>query len=357
MALMRTGIAEIKNRFNAAEYLRKIDPEAILDHYGARNQTEQRGRDGTREIVHSCLINDVEPHHAGNDENPSAAMNTDKATYICYSYWSGGIFDFVLKMERKEHLHEIVDVLGSFLGGSISRGERTDFLAQLDAIFRASPNPLPTRQAYNDRVIAGWRGVRHPYAVDERGLNDRAYERLALGYDPATRRLVFPHYVGGRLLGWQQRAIPDRPGLWPGSVEDMPKYRNNGSFPKSSTLYNIDAARAAGSVVVVESPMSVAWAVGRGMDNCVATFGATVTDGQIDLLRELGEVTVWFDDDPAGWKAERKVTKALIRTNRVKVIIPEKGRDLADSVSIEEVHDKLANAKPGVLRVMDYGRN
>lgn len=363
MSVMRTGFAEIKNRFNAADYLRRIDPQAILDHYGARNQTQQRnGKDGTAEIVHSCLLDQVERHHANGDENPSAAMNLDKATYACYGYWMGGIFEFVMKMEQKEHLHDIVAVLAQFVGDSEGPDQPAadEFIAKLTAVLRADPRGARTAvraQQYNERAIGAWVGVRHPYATEERGLADRAYERLHLGYDAGTGRLVFPHYVGGKLLGWQQRAIPDRPGLWPGSAEQLPKYRSNSSFPKSSTLYNVDNAGLPGApIVVVESPMSVAWAVGQGQDNLVALFGASVPAGQLDALRELGPLVLWLDGDPAGYKAERRICEALMRTNEVRVVIPTPGKDLADCESIGEVQERVAKAKPAVLRMIDYAR-
>lgn len=360
MPVMRSGFAEIKNRFNAADYLRRIDPERILDHYDARNRIEQRnGHDGTREVVHSCLLDMVEPHHANRDENPSASMNIDKATYACYGYWSGGIFEFVKKMEGKEELHDIVDVLGQFLvDGTVS--SRTDFVADLEAIFRArdSRQTVAEITAYAETAIGKWVGVRHPYATEERKITDVAYDALRLGYDPDTRRMVFPHYVDGRLLGWQQRAIPARDGRWPGSTDDQPKYKNNPSFPKSSTLYNCDAVRpGAGPVVVVESPMSVAYAISVGLEYpVVATFGAMIPTRQIDAIRELGEVILWFDADPAGWKAERRLCEGLHRHQPVKVVVPDHGKDLADYPDLAQIRDKIATAKPAVLRMIDHQR-
>lgn len=360
MALLRTGFAEIKNRFNAADYLRRIDPQVILDHYGARNQHEQRnGRDGTVEIVHSCLIDQVEPHHANGDENPSASMNLDKATYACYGWWRGGIFDFVMKMEGKDELHEIVGVLAQFLGDGVSSADRGAFVTELEAIFRAAPTAATAggSSGYSDRAIQAWTGVQHPYATEVRGLGERAYERLRLGYDEKTRRLVFPHYVGGRLLGWQQRAIPDRPGAWSGSVDQDPKYKNNLGFPKASTLYNLDAAVDTGEpVVVVESPMSVAWATTLGMDNVVATFGAMVPDPQIDLMAELGRAVLWFDDDIAGLKAERRILETLPRRIPVSVVVPDPGKDLADYETLDQIRAKIDAAVPAVLRRMAHQR-
>lgn len=357
---MRTGFAEIRDRFNAADYLRRIDPERILEHYGARNMTDSRSRDGSREIIHSCLIDQVEPHHANRDENPSAAMNTDKATYACYGYWMGGIFDFVMKMEQKEYLTDVIDVLVSFLGDDTGSGaDRASLTSKLEELFRrGTVGAVEDSPGYAHQAIAKWVGVRHPYATEERKITDRAYEHLHLGYDPDTRRLVFPHYVGGKLVGWQQRAIPDRPGVWPGSVSQVPKYKNNSSFPKSSTVYRLDEARRSSApVVVVESPMSVARAVSLGFDNVVALFGASAPPGQIAALQSLGKpLVIWMDDDPAGYRAEEKLMEGLARHVPVSVVVPQKGRDMGDAQSLNEIERMVASAKPAVLRRMDHLR-
>lgn len=359
MAIMRTGFAEIRARFDFAEALRSIDCEAVLAYYGARNCEErQNGRDGTREVIHSCLLDAVEPHHARGDESPSASMNLDKATYNCYSYWSGGIFDFIKKMEQTEDLNGIIGVLQQVLGDLPSSADRSEIIAKIQALLRpgAADTGLVEGPRYNDRAIAAWTGVRHPYATEERGLGDRAYDHLRLGYDPESRRLVFPHYLGGRLVGWQKRAIPDRPGHWAGSVDVVPKYKSNPSFPKSSSLYNIDTAKEHRPVIVVESPMSVARAVSLGIDNVVATFGSGLGEGQLDQLRGLFPLVLWFDADGAGWTAERKACEELSRHGPVSVIKPEHGKDMADYAGVDEIMAMVGHARPAVVAMMDHRR-
>jgi hypothetical protein len=360
MAIMRTGFAEIRNRFNFSAALKAIDCQAVLDYYGARNCEERRnGRDGTTEIIHSCLLDAVEPHHASGDEKPSASMNVDKATYHCYSYWQGGIFDFLKKMEQTEELNGIIGVLQQVLGDAPTSGaDRSDVIAQLESLLRPRGDSasLVEGPRYSERAIAAWAGVRHPYATEERSLNDRSYDLLQLGYDAESRRLVFPHWVGGRLVGWQKRAIPDRPGRWAGSVDELPKYKSNPSFPKSSTLYHADGQGGAGPTIVVESPMSVARAVSLGLDNVVATFGAGLGDAQLDRLRELFPLILWFDADPAGYKAEIRACEELAKHGPVSVVRPETGKDLADYATLEEINTMIASARPAVLAMMEHRR-
>lgn len=102
--------------------------------------------------------------------------------------------------------------------------------------------------------------------------------------------------------------------------------------------------------------MSVAWAVGQGFDDVVATFGASVPDAQLEVIRERGPLVLWFDRDTAGYKAERRCTEKLMRTNDVRVVVPDPGKDMADYDDIDQVREKIAKAKPAVLRMVDYSR-
>lgn len=61
-----------------ADYLRRIDCEAVLLHYEAENVH----KDGD-ELVHSCIIDRVEPHHSHGDATPSARLNVEKKLFNC----------------------------------------------------------------------------------------------------------------------------------------------------------------------------------------------------------------------------------------------------------------------------------
>ena len=129
---MKVGLAHLTNQKLYEEYKRRLDARAVLEHYGAENLSEIPGRDGSTEIVHSCLLDRVEPHHRNGDQNPSAACNVDLKLYCCYSYWSGDLFHFIAKMERKDHLADILPVIGQFLDGATSTSE--DILKELDSL-------------------------------------------------------------------------------------------------------------------------------------------------------------------------------------------------------------------------------
>jgi 5S rRNA maturation endonuclease (ribonuclease M5) len=351
---------------------RRIDPQAVLDYYGADNQRVEHNEDGTEEVIHSCLIDRVDPHHQNGDANPSAACNLDKKLYTCYSYVdpetnkSGyDMLHLIMKMEGKKDPHAVMGLVSGFLDDATATTD--DFMAELDRILAAATEPqalaapirtLPTRS------LEPWAFV-HPYVVG-RGIDVDTASRLHIGYDQLTNRITIPHFWGGNLVGWQKRAVPNRPGEWPGTVPAMPKYRSSPGFPKAETLYRLDEARMArrmdtltltgGAVIVVESPFSAIKAEAVGLRGVTATFGAKITDGQVaHLLNDIDpRIVVWMDPDNAGRSAERRLVEKLHRKAKVTVVEPDEGQDMGDCDTLDEMMDKIASAVPASEKLAQY---
>jgi hypothetical protein len=339
------------------EYLRRLDARAVLDRYGAQNCREQLNRDGTTEIVHSCLLDRVERHHANGDAHPSAALNVDKKVYVCYSGgWSGDLFHLVMKLEGKEAFADVLPEVGKFLTGATSDTET--IRADLDRIFTGPDAYALNLPAYADTVLDAF-DKSHPYWAS-RGITPEVQKLLRLGYDEREHRIVFPHFVCGTLVGWQKRVIPGE------TVPDFPKYRSSPGLPKAETLYGHDLAMPDGKprdggVIVVESPMSVAkgYSIGLLPGSVVATFGAKVTEGQIALLREHSKVIVWFDADPAGMAGERRLLEALHRHTETFRVTPTKGKDMADLADLDDfARYTMFHTMPGSIRLgeIDHAR-
>lgn len=329
------------------EYLRRIDVEAVLNHYGARNMSH----DGD-EILHSCLLNNVDPHHGNGDENPSALANVKEKLYLCrtYSDWRGGdILQFIMRMEQTEEFHKVVPVIAEMLGDAVApKAEFKDILKKKLFPETKSDEPMTT---YNDRVLRGWAQY-HPYLVD-RGISLEAASRLQIGYDKVARRITFPHWTpDGALVGWQKRRLDADP-RWPktppepvldddknivGYRDPPPKYKNSSGFPKLTTLYNLNRVldRGKTDVIVVESPMSVAMAETLMLDTSdrlagvVATFGASMPDEQIALLRQFRKVYIYMDSDAAGSGSTRRMLQGLYRHTTTYQVQPETDKDLGD---------------------------
>jgi hypothetical protein len=336
------------------DYKRRLDVRQVLDHYGAENVSEVVSADGTTELVHSCLLDRIEPHHANGDAHPSAWVNVEKGLYCCAVYWAGDIFHLIQKLEGKEDLNGVMPVVSNFLTGATK--DEVSLREEFEAMF-AEPVYSVDLPSYSERVLDPWM-VSHPYMYDVRGISMEAHTRLKIGFDEKENRIVFPHFWDGRLVGWQKRSIPAASG-WPGTCPDWPKYRSSSGFPKSETLYGYDEAKRIKSrqVVVVESPMSVAKAISLWIGIPVlATFGAKVSQAQIDLLKDFDYVTVWFDDDPAGHAGERKIVENLYRHTSVGVVAPDPGMDMADYSDGESVCNKLDSEVPAAFWLAERDR-
>jgi len=348
---VKAGFAGLRSDAQYQEYRRRLDARAVLDHYGVENDHDEVTHTGETEVIHSCLLDRVDRHHNNGDQNPSAACNLDKKLYICYSYWGGDMFHLIQKMENKDSFEEILPLVSQFLAGATL--DQDDFEREVEALVAALSGKGYTIElpAYSERVLAPWAFV-HPY-LHERGIDSETASRLQIGWREDTNRIVIPHFWQGKLVGWQARAVPDRPGQWPGTADPNPKYKNTSGFPKSDTFY-YDHSRpfpTRGEVLVVESPFSVIKAAALGLDIPVlASFGSKISKTQTDMLFDYDRVILWADPDPAGQLMERTVMTRLADHPGLAVIDPDPGQDLGDHTSLDTVLAKIEQAVPAVLR-------
>jgi DNA primase len=215
--------------------------------------------------------------------------------------------------------------------------ELEQLLTYLDQLYtRRAPAPLPT---YSERLL---KPFYHPY-LEDRGIPRATQERFKVGWDPESDRIVLPHFWKGRLVGWQTRALPQP--YWSKQPEEvLPKYLSSADFPKDTTIFNYAPGPAG---LAVESMMSVL--KHAHAFEMVATFGASITEDQADRLTKYGEITLWLDNDKAGWsclegtprtkQAEAKPGLAEVLSRSVPVWIVESpwSQDPGD-LPTEEAH-------------------
>lgn len=334
------------------DYRRRLDARAVLEHYGLENDHEEITSTGETEVIHSCLLDRVDRHHNNGDANPSASCNLDRKLYVCYAYWGGDLFHLIQKMEGKDSFVEILPVVSKFLdGATVDDDTLTAEVARLEQLINDRGGYSVELPSYSPRVLSPWAFV-HPY-LHERGIDTETASRLQIGWREDDNRITIPHFWDGKLVGWQARAVPDRPGQWPGTAHPEPKYKNTSGFPKADTLYH-DHSRPfprTGTVVLVESPFSVIRAVALGLETPVlASFGAKVSTTQTRMLFEYDRVVLWADPDPAGQLMERTVLSRLADHPGLAVVDPDPGMDLADYPDLPSVQAKIDTAVPAVLR-------
>lgn len=347
---MRLALPKLDAQSRYADYLRRLDARAVLDHYGMQNDHDEITDRGETEVIHSCLLDQVDRHHNNGDQNPSAACNLDRKLYVCYAYWGGDLFHLIQKLENKDSFEAILPLIAPFLAGSVPDTDRA--IAEIEALLAVPQAYTVNLPSYSDRVLSPWAFI-HPYLY-ERGIDAETASRLQIGWRDDDNRLIIPHFWQGKLVGWQSRAVPDRPGQWPGTANPQPKYKSTSGFPKADTFY-YDHSRpfpADGTtVVVVESPFSVIKATALGLDVPVlATFGSKVSAAQTRMLGNFDNIILWADPDPAGQLMERTVMRRMSTHAGLRIVTPDPGKDMADCDTLDAIEAKIGQAEPAMLK-------
>lgn len=323
----------------------RLDARDLLEHYGAENIFE-----AGNELIHSCVVDQVMPHHTNGDSAPSAALNQDSLLFNCFSFGGGDILWLVQQMESCDRDQAVAVIEGLMSPWRDLSLEELRERIQKSFDGADEEEPIPR---YNESVLRAWRFI-HPHLVEDRGLSPSVLRRYRVGYDETENKIVIPHFVNGRLVGWQKRVMnhPRWPRL-PG-VEFEPKYKMSPSFPKYQTIFNPQPDSS--EVVVMESAISVLkWESWREQNEylppAVSTFSSSVSDTQASLLRRYDTVTVFFDWDYAGWKGTLRLLSMLINFVNVRVICdPPDGKD-PDELSVVEATFCYEHARPGVLAI------
>ncbi|BDA85765.1 DNA primase [Aureimonas sp. SA4125] len=178
-------------------------------------------------------------------------------------------------------------------------------------------------------------------------------EGIAVSYDRFRDRIMFPiQDAQERIIAFGGRAL---------SAEVSAKYLNSPEtdvFHKGATLFNLAkarrAAKAAGTLVVVEGYMDTIALFQAGFGHVVAPLGTALTDRQLELLwRNADEPILCFDGDAAGLKAANRAADLalpLLKPGRSLrfALLPE-GKDPDDLVrdsGPEAFREVLAAARP-----------
>lgn len=296
----------------------------LLAEFGAsRFKETDRG-----ELIHSCCIPNA--GHRNGDKNASASLNWKKLTFNCLGCGSQGGILWLIAVCRGLDTPQARDWLGSQTGLGQRSMELPRLLALITQIYGQHHENAPIPR-YSPAVLEPWLGWEqpHPYltdglggAIPHRGIPEATIEHFRVGYAPeyfdGSERIIIPLFWRGDLVGWQARCLPGYQG--------NDKYRNSPDLPRDRVLYN-HARR--NDLLLVESPMSVLRHY-HHMEAMQATFGASVSESQIRLCQRYSSVTLWFDNDKAGWGATRKVGNALSRYAPVLVVNSPYSADAAD---------------------------
>jgi len=287
------------------------------------------------EYIHSCPL----PFgvHKNGDRSPSASLNKETLLFNCFGCGGGSVIWLVencLGVTREEAI--------SILKNEVSELKIVpveDFINRLEGVFENKTQERNDIPYFSDTILRRWEGPCD--YLTSRGVSEAVQRQMRTGIDSgrlevaktaegentvSVDRVVLPHFMEGKLIGWVARKIED--------VQGVPKYRNSKGFPRGSWLYNLDNAIKHDSIYVVESPMSVLVMKSRGIDNVVATFGAKVDKQQLDLLRKFSKVTIFMDGDAPGRMATEHLIESLGCYTKIAIIETPDDEDPATLLEI-----------------------
>ena len=310
-----------------------LDARGVLQDLLGVHEITENGE----ELIHSCKL----PFgvHKNGDSNPSASLNKETLLFNCFSCGGGSIIWLIQNCLDVDRDSAIAELKNYATGLKVVNIE--DFVEQLNRLFISETQDKFDIPRYNEKILERW--IQPSDYLTERGVSIEVQKEMKTGIDKDRReisrvggtetivncdRVVLPHFMNGRLVGWVARKIEN--------VEGVAKYKNSKGFPKQYTLYNYDNCEGMNHIYVVESPMSVLVLKSRGIENVVATFGAQVTKSQLELLREFPTVTIFMDGDPAGHRATHNLIDALRDYTTLKVVNTPDGEDPASLTEIPE---------------------
>jgi DNA primase len=324
----------------------------ILHHYGV--ELKERG-----EQWHGfCPLST----HEGKRQLPSFSANVGRGIWQCFGCGAkGNLIEFAARMEglnpdNPNDARKAALLLQKTFGGSIDGGKRE----KPKAVAKEEKRERNAEEDLDDASVVVNAPLDfelqrleydHPY-LRERGFTLETIKTFGLGYchrGLMKGRIAIPlRDKEGALIGYAGRIVDeeaigkDTPRyLFPGSRE------RNGTrheFRKSAFLYNGFRVGNPSQLVVVESFTAVWWLTQAGVTNVVALMGASCSETQADLLRDLvpegGSIRLLPDGDKAGERMAEETLAMLAPYHFMRWVKLDEGQQPTNLCS-EELHELL----------------
>lgn len=291
------------------------------------------------------------------DHSPSWSINTESGLHHCFSCgYKGNLLTLVAEVQGyfSEWNRLDLDLAKNWLSNNTDVDldalvKRLD-LVKDSYISIAKPVPMDeARLSLFDPTIPTW-------ALDARNLTQEACNQYGVRWDTRTGSWILPIRVmdSGKLLGWQEK----------GQVKRHFMNRPTG-VAKSTTLFTPRNLHIRGqlmenvfsNVIVVESPLDAVRISGiPGMPDAVATYGASISEAQIALLRAADNIIIAMDNDKAGRASAERMLRmsrnglecSFFNYERLSV------KDVGDMTD-EQIISGIANARHCVLGMAALG--
>jgi DNA primase len=222
------------------------------------------------------------------DHNPSWSINADTGAHNCFSCGFRGSLQYLI----------------SFMNG-IPIGEAEEWIsANTSDLARRLERALEPKKVVEDSTIDLTEANLAAYGtpsfehLKSRGLTSAAAVYHGILFDARKQCWIIPiRDRHGKLLGWQEKGVHGR-------------YFNNypTGIQKSRSLFGYDRYKG-GTMVVVESPLDVVRLASVGIEGGVATYGTSISQEQLNLIKGADKVLIAMDNDEAGIRASQDILK------------------------------------------------
>jgi Toprim-like/CHC2 zinc finger len=234
------------------------------------------------EINSYCAAHEERTGHV--DHNPSWWINADSGAFICFSCgWKGNLYSLISYVENIE-----INAAKDWLGSTASLTSR------FQKLFKIKRSPIEEVTKVEESMLGAYTEV-PVLAAQDRGLAIVECNRYGVKWNPTFERWIIPirEPLTNKLLGWQEKGHAER------YFKNVPA-----GMKKGISLFGY-AQYTGENMIVVESPLDVVRLASVGVMGGVATYGATVSKEQFNLIKGADRIIFAMDNDDAGKAASK----------------------------------------------------
>jgi len=233
------------------------------------------------------------------DSNPSWSMNCETGVHHCFSCgYRGTLLTLVAELKEFSTTWGRLDFESAkdWLRSNVE----VNFELLVKQMEEAKNSYIPVQRPIemSEARLAIFDGVVPDWALYARGLSLDACQKHKVKWDPRMQGWITPirNAENNKLMGWQEK----------GQVNRYFRNRPTG-VQKSKTLFGLDVW-SGGTMIIVESPLDAVKLSSLGIAGGISTFGASISQDQVDLMRRADKLIIAFDNpkiDQAGKKASK----------------------------------------------------
>lgn len=276
------------------------------------------------------------------DTNPSWSINAETGVHHCFSCgYKGTLLTLVAELKElttpwghtdfdaaKEWLRSNIDVNFEFLARQLEEARNT---------YVALPAPV----AMSEARLAVFQDMAPDLALEARGITENAFVLHGLKWNPLKNSWITPirDPKSFNLMGWQEKGQKER------------YFRNRPTgVQKSKTLFGLDVFKG-GTMIVVESPLDAVRLSSLGIFGGVSTFGASVSNEQLQLMKQADKLIIAMDNDAAGTKAALDILQRTRKEGMECWFASYESKDYKDigDMPINLVHSCIEGSKHSVF--------